>query len=418
MLFVVVSIVVIGVFALAYAQAISVQSSLRARVRDLGLQLDIAQQHLKRRSYLASEVAHDIKNPLTAIICSAEALELMIGESLAPTHRKSLRFICEYGDQLLRLLSDFIDINRIQTGHIESKKDRVLVGKTCEAVIGLLNSIAERKEIAIITTLSEFLPEAWIDPAHLKQILFNLVHNAVKFSYANSEVYVRVHSLESRERIFIEIVDSGPGIALCRHEEIFNPYAHFDNPQLPELETGGVGLGLALCRSLAELEGCEINLRSIPGQGATFVLSIPVCKADPAVSLAPLPVVQEDDTQLFNGKRILLVDSDQGARESVSLLISALGGISDAARNIDDALANFIGAPYDAVLLYQGDSDKLAILSQSVLVESSTQIYVSSSEPEVNQPPTSCLGLRIIEKPINRARLASQVLARLDNDIS
>jgi len=342
-----------------------------------------------------------------AILCSAEALDLMIGDSLQPDNRKSLRFICDYGDQLLRLLSDFLEINKIQSGHLEIQKQLVSVPQICESVVGLLTPIAQRKDIKIIISSPQKLPHAWIDPGHLKQILFNLVHNAVKFSYPNSEVHVGFKSLSSVQQLLIEVSDRGPGIPESRREIIFNPYAHFDNPDLGEREEGGLGLGLALCRSLIELEGGTIDVFSVPGEGSLFSVRVPVqgmaisCLEE--ASLEGIPA----ESHALEGKRILLVDSDLGTRESVSVLVKALGGVADAAQGVEDALGTFKNNFYDAVLIEGKDLDGLEKLKNSDLVDSSTRYLISSNDSVQVGLGILADQVSVTEKPINRSRLTA-----------
>ena len=405
MLFSVGLIAVLAIGALVHMKTIRKQRALHARVRDLEQQLKATQQQLCHRSYLASEIAHDIKNPLTAIICSAEALELMIGETLAKEHRRSLRFICEYGDQLLRLLSDFMDISRIQTGNLESKKELVSVPHVCESVAGLLYSMAERKGVVIVTNTAESLPQAWIDPGHLKQILFNLVHNAVKFSYANSKVCVKVKSLIANGQILIEVSDSGPGIPYEKQAMIFDSYSQIGIDDLQRNQKSN-GLGLVLCYSLAKLEGGDISLTSIPGEGTSVSLKIqaygPVVCVDTTHVLSYQS--RKRSTESMIGKKVLVVDSDPATRESVGTLIRALGGIIEVVDRVESLVAELSDIDYDIVMVEQGDTSSLECLIDSGQVRDSTRVVFSSSNLRQNQGVINDTS-PILEKPISCERL-------------
>lgn len=407
------------VACVAFWRAYRDHADLLLQLAYLQRQLHFAHSHLKRRSYLASEIAHDIKNPLTAILCSAEALDMTVGKDLDPVNRRSLHFIREYGEDLLRLLGDFLDINRIQTGHLESRKERVQVSKVCESVVGLLAAYAERREVTVQVAIMSELSPAWIDPTHLKQILFNLLHNAIKFSDAESEVTIVLSGLPEAHALSISVVDTGAGIPEDKIGAIFDPYERFENGSAPG--DVGQGLGLALCRALAELEGGEISVSSRYGEGTTFTVIVPADRdaIDQPVSAELVyggDALDDDfgsgEYSVLSGHRILVLDENPGARESMARLIETWGAVVDSAQEVEQALRAIDACRYDAIVVDDSEGGqhaaRVAQLIRKNLDNHPTRIIVSQSrdssaivEGEIDL---------VVEKPLNSRKILAALL--------
>ena len=165
---------------------------LKLKIRVLEAKADEMKKKIQLRGQLAGEIAHEIKNPITAIQCSAETLELMLSDQIPPELSKSLRYIREYSDYLLRLLSDFLEVSRCEAGVNLPRPEVINLGETVEAVTGLLRSYAMKKHIIIEVAQAHLDARVWADSRHVKQILFNLIHNALKFTPDNGKVAVEI----------------------------------------------------------------------------------------------------------------------------------------------------------------------------------------------------------------------------------
>ncbi len=321
---------------------------------DLRRDLEKALHDLRKRGELANEIAHEIKNPITAILCSAETLDLILGPTLSPEHRRSLRYIKEYGDNLLRLVSDFIDLNRTENHHIVAKPLAVEILPTIKSIVGLLESNAIKRKIVV--SIECVAPElkAYVDPRHLKQIAFNLIHNAIKYTQPGGAIVVRINSDFPAPRIRIAVSDNGPGVPPEMQAKIFDAYARYERSQ--HSSDLGSGLGLALCKALVELAGGSIAIKSDPGLGSEFEFVVPEFSVAPkAVAVAESherdsrPSVEKPCA----GQRLLIVDRNTGVRDSLSDLVLALGGVADRAGQVSEALTAISRFRYDAVIVDQ-----------------------------------------------------------------
>lgn len=409
---------VIGLLAAiaAFTRALRDQLLYQAHLSELRQQLMMAENQLKHRSQLASEIAHDIKNPLTAILCSAEALDLLLKDSIDPDHRKSLTYIREYGNQLLRLLNDFLDLNRLHAGKIESVKEEVSALDACQSVVGLLQAYAEREEVGVRIVEARPETKVYIDPTHLKQILFNFIQNAIKFSFRGSQIIVAIDGRTHESYVVIEVSDSGVGISPERLRQLFNPYTHFEDPKLGKRE--GLGLGLALCQSLATLEKSKIDVQSELGKGTVFSLSVPryVPPLSPIRELRRKvdAVTHRSSHEIFAGQTFLVVDQDQGVRDSVARLIESWGGIVDAANEVEAAIRSLSGKHYDAILLEQpDDGSTLAELTDKFkqsFPAQTTKIIVATHVP-IGEGVGNLDGSSMqIEKPLNGKKILEALL--------
>ncbi len=384
----------------------------RKRLRELHRRNLTTQRNLRHLGNLANEVAHEIKNPITAILCSAETLDLLIGPELDPQHRKSLHYIKEYGDNLLRLVSDFLDLSRVEAGKIEATCESVRLRPVVDSIIGLLESNAIKKQIRVTSELEAEDLTVFADPKHVKQVLFNLVHNAIKFTPENGEIVVSVFQEITRREITVTVADNGVGIPAEELGKLFNPYTKGEShPIAKEL---GAGLGLALCKNLIELNGGAVQVESERGKGSTFSFRLPCAKEEwkervkGAVSRA-----YERKEPLF-GQRFLVVDEDTGSRESLSRLIEAWGGVVDRVSMAIDAVEALEQSSYDAVVIDDTldgvYGHELARMIRQDLKVLDTTIVVATDGSGHQQLARDSGADSCVEKPFNGKTLLASLL--------
>lgn len=398
---VVIALLAFTVASLAFWRALVDRRKSAKQLLELSKEIQQARQALKRRSDLANEVAHEIKNPLTAILCSAETLEILIGPGLNETNRQSLRYIREYGDNLLRLVSDFLDVSRAEQAHLHARPEAVRLLPAIEAICGLLKGSAVKKHVNIELLSLEANPLVWIDPAHLKQIVFNLLHNAIKFAPQKGRIQVIVKSAFPENFLSIAVQDNGSGISPELLPHIFDLYSTGQGTGCqPEV---GTGLGLALCKALVTLAGGEINARSEAGRGTSLEFTVPqyqpqTSQGDASSELQP----QQTQTANLRGQRYLVADKDQGARESIAGLLTAWGAMVDQVERASEAVKAICQNDYSAVIA-DGCSDGVSAreLAQAVRAhtgKAGVRIVIASRE-ETAAAQSDCDAF--IEKPLN-----------------
>ncbi|HEY3760900.1 MAG TPA: HAMP domain-containing sensor histidine kinase [Verrucomicrobiae bacterium] len=244
--------------------------------------------------------AHDLKNPLTVVMGSAELARTVKDQDKA---HKLLSNISAAAARMRDLITNLLDVNAIEEGKFTSRVEPCDIRALVERSVENNHPVAARKSIAIRVGVSEGL-WAKADPAATLQIMDNLISNALKFSPPNTTIHV--HTLPEASHILISVRDEGPGISEADQKKLFGKFT-----RLSARPTGGessTGLGLAIVKRLAEAMSGAVHCHSVPGAGATFTLRLPVCAppAEPAntPSSAPVPVraVAPGPTMEFPGR--------------------------------------------------------------------------------------------------------------------
>ena len=380
-------------------------------IEALQKEIAAARRRLDHQGKLASEIAHDIKNPLTAILCSAEALDLLIGGSLEEIHRNSLRYIKEYGGSLLQLMTDFLDVHRAEAGQIKSKPSNVAVLPVIQSVVGLLESSAAKKHIALTCSQSRHEHVAYVDLKQFKQVIFNLLHNAIKFTDEHGTVSVDIQPDYDGQNLHISVADTGIGIDSKLLPFVFDPYARYEG-NVPDYDVG-VGLGLALCRSLVDLAGGSIGVSSKLGEGSVFVVSLPLFVGESSSKVPRRSSELSDNFTIrpLAGQCYLIVDRDKAAREAVSCLIAAWGGLVDQVSAAADAVEALSKHNYSAVMIDstagEASIGELKRIIKDDLKEETKIIVAVKDQPD---PTIVNTGDAVIEKPFNGEKLLKSLL--------
>ncbi len=247
-----------------------------AELRESNLRLAAANLELleldKLRSAVLSNVSHELRTPLTGILGSAQNLRDGVVGGLTREQQEYVRMIEKDSGRLIRVVNELLEWGRLQSGHYRLQREPVAIRPLLDDVFMLVRPAAERKGVDL---QHEPIEAARIgaDADKLKQILINLVDNAVKFTPAGSRVRVRVHGDASG--LQVEVADEGPGIPPEDLPHLFARFYRGHNAQA----AAGTGLGLAIAQNLARLHGGDIAVRSQPGQGSTFTLRLPTTAA-------------------------------------------------------------------------------------------------------------------------------------------
>ena len=220
------------------------------------------------RADFVSLVSHELRSPMAAVIGAARTLQARWHDLAVEQREAFLALIADEASRLAALVGDVLDTSRIEAGTFSYVFDEVDLGGLVREVVTAAG--VGQDTVAVRATVGDGLPAVRGDRARLRQVLTNLIDNAVKYSPAGEEVRVSVYV--RGERVLVDVADRGPGIPPEQQELIFEKFgrARGDGHAKP-----GTGLGLFIARSIAEAHGGSLELRSNPGSGSTFVLSIP-----------------------------------------------------------------------------------------------------------------------------------------------
>jgi len=268
----------------------------------------------RAKSDFLATMSHEIRTPLNGVIGMAQAMER---DELPNVQRGRLSVIRSSGETLLRLLNDILDLSRIEAGRLDLEIGVVDMAQIARTAQDAFMSLAADKDIHLELTLAPEALGAWRgDPTRVRQILFNLVSNAVKFT-ARGTVNIAIG--HDGRALSIAVSDTGPGIPADRLDALFDKFVQADASTTRRF--GGSGLGLSICRELASLMGGEVSVTSIEGVGSTFTLTLPLVRADAPKAPAVMPDAPGD----WRSLRVLAAEDNPMNQQVLSTLLGQLG---------------------------------------------------------------------------------------------
>jgi signal transduction histidine kinase len=217
-------------------------------------------------------MSHEFRTPLNAILGYTHMLLQGVAGDLPPAIKRQLQRIDSNGRHLLTIINEILDITRIEAGKMPMQISEFSLNDLVPEVMTELDPVIARSRLSVITSLSPEAPQLQSDRQKVKQIVVNLLSNALKFTHQGViEIAVRYDA--PGRLASISVSDTGIGIAPEHHEKIFEDFRQVDDS--PSRQYGGTGLGLAICRRLSHALGGRITLDSHVGKGSTFTLTIP-----------------------------------------------------------------------------------------------------------------------------------------------
>jgi signal transduction histidine kinase/DNA-binding response OmpR family regulator len=313
-------------------------ATLEERTRELHeVNLRLRESDRLKSQFLAN-VSHELRTPLNSIIGFSEILQTRLAAQLDERQGRFLGYIHSAGEQLLGIINDILDLSKIEAGQAELAVERLPLRAAVDGVCTVLRSTAEKKGIRVRVDAAGDVPLLEADPVRLKQVLYHLLANAIKFSYPESEVVVRLRretAVESplrRAGVAISVVDDGIGIAPHDRELIFEAFRQADGSASREFQ--GAGLGLALVKRFVELHGGLVTVDSALGQGSTFTVHLPLQQKNSG----PVPLPDGEAHPEPGEDRVLVVEDDPTVYDVIARHLGDGGWVPVRARTGDDAL--------------------------------------------------------------------------------
>jgi signal transduction histidine kinase len=236
----------------------------------------------RSKSQFLGMMSHELRTPLNAIGGFAELLEMGIEGPMTERQRTALGRIKANQEHLLTLITEILNFVRIESGRMAYQLGRVSLPQALGDVTGMLSGAAEAKKLTLATARGEQDVTAWADADRVRQILLNLIMNAVKYTPAGGTVTVSCAAVD--DTVVAQVADTGPGIELKQLDWIFEPFVQLAAGLKDQ--RGGVGLGLAISRDLARAMKGDVTVESTVGGGSRFTLSLP--RARQTASEAPI----------------------------------------------------------------------------------------------------------------------------------
>ena len=324
-------------------------------LKKIEIELSRAKKEAEDANRLKSEflalMSHEIRTPVTAILGFSE-LVTNPEESLDDRKSYSER-ISRNGEHLLRLIDDILDLSKIEVGRMEIDSVPVNIHETVGDVFTTMLSLASAKRLQLSLAMGQFLPVSIMtDRTRLRQILTNIIGNAIKFTHAGS-VRVRVSASDADKKLHIIVTDTGIGLTDAQARGIFQLFIQGDSSITRKY--GGTGLGLALSRKLAQALGGDVILaenRGVAGQNHGCTFEITIAMTDATYQEKPVPVSADNQPSAnLDGIKVLVVESNPELQYLINRYVTSSGGSVDLASSGEDGVVMALSGNYDAVLM-------------------------------------------------------------------
>lgn len=335
------------------------QQQLTERNQQLAISNDELARATRLKDEFLANMSHELRTPLNAILGMSEGLSEQVFGTINDRQLKALRTIERSGSHLLELINDILDVAKIESGKLELDLGPADIAPLCRASMTFIQQQCQTKGIQLELSIPPHLPTLTLDERRIRQVLINLLNNAVKFTERGGKIFLKVECCtlpepppnppaEVKHFIQFSVIDTGIGIPLDKQKQLFQPFVQVDSALNRKYE--GTGLGLALVKRIVELHGGKIALESEPNVGSCFHFYLPYVrgKAEPVANaedshFTSIAIVEESKTST-----ILLAEDNEANIITISSYLKAKGYEVLVANNGLEAL-DYIESEYEHI---------------------------------------------------------------------
>ncbi|HKK09500.1 MAG TPA: response regulator [Bacteroidales bacterium] len=375
-------------------------NKLEKTVAELHKAKQIAEEATKAKSSFLANMSHEIRTPLNGIIGMAD---LMMQDELSELQKERLTDLKNSGESLLEIINEILDISKIEAEKLELEDVEFNIRDLLEKVVRLLSVKTLKTDIELVASLTPDLPQKAIgDPTRLRQVLINLLGNAIKFT-KHGEIGVHIiKRKETDEHIFLEfaVEDTGMGIPKEKQAKLFQSYEQADKSTTREY--GGTGLGLPISKKIVDLMGGDLKLKSTEGKGSRFYFEIKLKKSKTDEPVCGLSSQIADQDLKF-----LVIDDNETSQRIIGYYLDFWNFKYDAVSNVKDAKAALQNEQYNVIFVDTVMPDfpeikQLEDFCKQTLAKTDAHVVIMpTSKSAVNMSKYQDLGLKHhIYKPV------------------
>ena len=286
----------------------------------------------KMKDEFLANMSHELRTPLNSILGMNEALQDQVFGVVNERQTKALQTVEGSATHLLALINDILDVSKIESGQVTLDLTATGITSLCESSLVFIKQQAHSKRIQVISHIPQYLPQLMLDERRIRQVLINLLNNAVKFTPEGGKITLDVTRILDKDEktsfLSFAVIDTGIGISAANISKLFQPFIQIDSAL--NRQYVGTGLGLALVKRIAELHGGQVKLTSELGVGSRFTVELPFNIAEPDLESTSQGELGTDDSQQVNDENaisplILLADDNKANIITFSSYLEAKG---------------------------------------------------------------------------------------------